>query len=111
MFRLKNIYGIVFVTEKQKYWGIINEAKNTWCCSLYYKQYIIYYGRRRSIRKPDRRVDSYSFAPSLFVRQKSKLASLKQLIFALHYTRKTAESARRLSVLPYFSPVCSKYDI
>ena len=58
-----------------------------------------------------RRVDSYSFAPSLFVRKKSKLASLKQLIFSLRYTRKTAESARRLSALPYFSPVCSKYDI
>lgn len=51
-----------------------------------------------------RRVDSCSFAPPLFVRRKSKLATLRQLIFALRYTRKTAESARRLSALPYFSP-------
>lgn len=58
-----------------------------------------------------RRVDSCSFAPPLFVRRKSKLATLRQLIFALRYTRKTAESAQRLSALPYFSPVCSKYDI
>ena len=50
----------------------------------------------------DRQVDSCSFAPSLFVRQKSKLASLKQLIFALRYTRKTAESARHLSAFLIF---------
>lgn len=52
-----------------------------------------------------RRVDSCSFAPPLFVRRKSKLATLRQLIFALRYTRKTAESARHLSAPSLFSPV------
>ena len=53
-------------------------------------------------KEADEYGDFYSFAAPLFILQKSKLASLKQLIFSLRYTRKTAESARRLSAFLIF---------